>query len=103
MKSKRWNGPLILVGLMQQQLQDEISGRQIRRDYTLPINVDDDEDDDDDLDPKFTIAARASRCVLIRRKMRDEGAWGHRGHICLEMTLGDLFLGVHQFVGLPVH
>ncbi|MQM03395.1 hypothetical protein Taro_036180 [Colocasia esculenta] len=26
--------------------------------------------------------------VLMRRKMRDEGVWGHREHICLEMTLG---------------
>ncbi|MQL74534.1 hypothetical protein Taro_006898, partial [Colocasia esculenta] len=29
----------------------------------------------------------------MRRKMTDEGVWGHREHICLEMTLGDLFLG----------
>ncbi|MQL69021.1 hypothetical protein Taro_001294 [Colocasia esculenta] len=33
---------------------------QIRRDYTLPINVDDDEEDDDP-DPEFTATARASR------------------------------------------
>ncbi|MQL76158.1 hypothetical protein Taro_008550, partial [Colocasia esculenta] len=52
----------LLTTQQQQQLQDEISGRQIHRDYSLPINVDDDEDDeDDDSDPKFTAAARASR------------------------------------------
>ncbi|MQL70018.1 hypothetical protein Taro_002291 [Colocasia esculenta] len=47
----------LLTTQQQQQLQDEISGRQIRRDYTLLINV----DDDDDPDPEFTAAARASR------------------------------------------
>ncbi|MQM01329.1 hypothetical protein Taro_034083, partial [Colocasia esculenta] len=74
MKSKRWSRPLILVGLMQQQLQDEIFGRQIRRDYSLPINVDDDEDDDDDdPDPEFTAVARVSRRSYAEEDDRQRG------------------------------
>ncbi|MQL97772.1 hypothetical protein Taro_030470 [Colocasia esculenta] len=57
---KRKKTEKLLTTQQQQQLQDEISGRQIRRDYTLPINVDDDEDDDDP-DPEFTAATSATR------------------------------------------
>ncbi|MQM23362.1 hypothetical protein Taro_056427, partial [Colocasia esculenta] len=70
----------ILTTQQQQELQDELSGRQIRRDYDLPIPVDDDEDDDDpDPDPEFTAAARASRRSYAeederRRGLRTSGA-----------------------------
>ncbi|MQM12034.1 hypothetical protein Taro_044947 [Colocasia esculenta] len=65
----------ILTTQQQQQLQDEISGRQIRRDYTLPIPVDDDEDDDDDDDPdlEFTTAACASRRSYAEEDERRRG------------------------------
>ncbi|MQL89735.1 hypothetical protein Taro_022319 [Colocasia esculenta] len=58
----------LLTTQQQQQLQDEISGRQIRRDYTLPINV-----DDDDPDPEFTTAARASRRSYAEEDDRRRG------------------------------
>ncbi|MQL81287.1 hypothetical protein Taro_013731, partial [Colocasia esculenta] len=61
----------ILTTQQQQQLQDEISGRQIRRDSTLPIPVDD--DDDDDPDPEFTAAARASRRSYAEEDERRRG------------------------------
>ncbi|MQL91068.1 hypothetical protein Taro_023672 [Colocasia esculenta] len=48
----------LLTTQQQQQFQDEIYGRQIRRDYNLPINVD---DDDDDPDSEFTAAVCASQ------------------------------------------
>ncbi|MQM02670.1 hypothetical protein Taro_035445 [Colocasia esculenta] len=43
----------------------------IRRDYSLPINVDD--DDDDDSDPEFTIATRTSRCSHAEEDDRRRG------------------------------
>ncbi|MQM10177.1 hypothetical protein Taro_043066, partial [Colocasia esculenta] len=71
-----------LLTTQQQQLQDEISGRQIRRDYTLPINVDDDEDDDDDdPDPEFTAAARASRRSYAEEDERRRGLGTSGSHL----------------------
>ncbi|MQL79750.1 hypothetical protein Taro_012173, partial [Colocasia esculenta] len=61
----------------QQQLQDEISGRRIRRDYSLPINV----DDDDDPDPKFTAAARASRHSYAEEDDRRRGLGTSGSHL----------------------
>ncbi|MQL71231.1 hypothetical protein Taro_003549 [Colocasia esculenta] len=69
----------LLTTQQQQQLQDEISGRQIRRDYTLPINVDDDEDDDDD--PEFTAAARASRRSYAEEDERRRGLGTSGAHL----------------------
>ncbi|MQL86748.1 hypothetical protein Taro_019284, partial [Colocasia esculenta] len=69
MKSKRWSRPLILVGLM------------IRRDYSLPINVDDDEDDDDDPNPEFTAAARASRRSYAEKDDRRKGLGTSGSHL----------------------
>ncbi|MQM15597.1 hypothetical protein Taro_048543 [Colocasia esculenta] len=63
----------ILTTQQQQELQDELSGRQIRRDYDLPIPVDDDDDDDDDPDPEFTAAARASRRSYAEEDERRRG------------------------------
>ncbi|MQL89457.1 hypothetical protein Taro_022030 [Colocasia esculenta] len=72
----------LLTTQQQQQLQDEISGRQIRRDYTLPINVDDDEDDDDDdPDPEFTAAARASRRSYVEEDEKRRGLGTSGAHL----------------------
>ncbi|MQL92768.1 hypothetical protein Taro_025398 [Colocasia esculenta] len=68
-----------LLTTQQQQLQDEISGQQIRRDYTLPINVDDDEDDDPD--PEFTAAARASRRSYAEEDERRRGLGTSGSHL----------------------
>ncbi|MQM00604.1 hypothetical protein Taro_033340, partial [Colocasia esculenta] len=57
------------------------SGRQIRRDYTLLINVDDDEDDDDDPDPKFTAAVRASRRSYAEEDDRRRGLGTSGSHL----------------------
>ncbi|MQL75979.1 hypothetical protein Taro_008362 [Colocasia esculenta] len=63
-KSKRWSRPLILVGLM------------IRRDYSLPINVDDDDDD-----PEFTTAARVSRRSYAEEDDRRRGLGTTGSHL----------------------
>ncbi|MQL81431.1 hypothetical protein Taro_013889 [Colocasia esculenta] len=67
----------LLTTQQQQQLQDEISGRQIRRDYTLPINV----DDDDDPDPEFTAVARASHRSYAEEDERRRGLGTSRPHL----------------------
>ncbi|MQL93273.1 hypothetical protein Taro_025917 [Colocasia esculenta] len=55
----------------------------IRRDYTLPINVDDDEDDDDDddPDPEFTAAARVSRRSYEEEDDRRRGLGTSGSHL----------------------
>ncbi|MQL88239.1 hypothetical protein Taro_020799 [Colocasia esculenta] len=69
-----------LLTTQQQQLQVEISRRQIHRDYSLPINVDDDEDDDG-YDPEFTIAAHASRRSYAKEYNRRRGMGTSESHL----------------------
>ncbi|MQL77562.1 hypothetical protein Taro_009984 [Colocasia esculenta] len=52
----------------------------IRRDYSLPINVDDDEDNDDP-DPEFTAAARASRRSYAEEDDRQRGLGTSESHL----------------------